>query len=229
MISFTSDPRTRHAGAAARTGRRKGDRGRWALWAALLPLLAVASPLEAQEFGGGLSTWRTQWWAPPGMGVQLWAATSPERTLRLRGTVGGEWGGRTGHSSICYWFEGACGAEPVRYRTSMVLGDLTAQVVTPPLLGIRLGLGGGAGVRWISHRREGLESGRVDQPANAEGSLRPAFHWGAHAERRGPGPLRLELGIQRTRIVTLECPADASCLGGGTGLTRFVLGAALHR
>jgi hypothetical protein len=211
-----------HHGAAQRA---------WIGGITLLLLLGASQPALGQELGAGVTTWKERWWAPAGVGVHGWVSSSPERPFRIRATLGGQWGGKTEEGTLCEWFEdpGTCRAESVRTRTSVLLGDLTAQMVLPPVLGVRVGLGAGVGVRRIDYRARGLDSGREQTAENADGAFRPSTHWSVHAERRTSGRFRVELGIHRSHIHWQDCPADARCVHSESGLTRVVLGVGFAR
>lgn len=201
--------------------------------AALLALVLGVLPgaLQAQELGGGPYSWTDRWWAPTGIGLEGWIASSPERPFRIRGTLGAQYGGTTGPGFLCDWFEDRddCIVESVRTRTTILQADVTAQMVSPPILGVRLGVGAGVGARRVDYLDEGLTSGRRWMAQNADGAIRPAIHWMVHGERRLQRALRLEVAVHRWRMLALECDVDARCLRSGSDLTRFSVGVGYHR
>jgi hypothetical protein len=118
--------------------------------------------------------------------------------------------------------------ERVDYRNTLTSAELALQLVSPPLLGIRIGAGLSRGYHWTEVSRRGRTTGRIHEPfKDAEDPM-----WGSGrlltVERNGfvLDQVRLEAALARFRLNFGHCVMDSWALCGRHQFTRYTVGIA---
>jgi hypothetical protein len=195
-------------------------------------LLAGATIGSAQEFGlGGTYGSSARSSLIGGPGLEAWSSLDLFSAVRLQASIAGEWGRETERRSFCSFTspEGGgpddCVVEDVRSFTTIATADFSAILLSPRLLGTRLGLGANYGIRHFDVGQEGLETGRIQVPAEGRRRTLDGAGWVLLVEHSVPGmPVSLRASYYGYRVDFGECIMDTWSLCGDERFGRFTVG-----